>query len=373
MLQSRQRDLFLFELGIGTGLKISTILQLKASDFHGRLSGETIVVYVNRKTFSFTFTDLMCKAFDSFNKAFSLNPDDYLFQGRNNNRPLALSSVSNMVHGWFESAGIEGNFSSQDLKRIGKVLNVQNAGADPADRFTFISPPFKLPVIEGLPTIEAQSVQDKVWESLYTGIINGSLAPGSKLSAVSLSEQFNVSLTPVRMALMRLEAQGLISSPSRKASFVTLLSRRDVLEIYSIRIALEPLALDRALENNSPAAFRSLTDILQSMEITLEPIQIQQLHKQFHTNLYSHANMPLLLTYITGLYDRLNPLYVLYHSELSTSEAAARQKINVQHHKALLSHILKGQKAEAHEYLLEDLKYGLNNISRSFPLNSVSP
>jgi GntR family transcriptional regulator of gluconate operon len=87
---------------------------------------------------------------------------------------------------------------------------------------------------------------DQVAEVLRDRIIGGQLAAGTHLVEEALAEEFEVSRVPVRDALKQLQAEGLAET-RRKGSFVVGLSRVDVRELYSIRIAIETLAIRQAM------------------------------------------------------------------------------------------------------------------------------
>lgn len=67
--------------------------------------------------------------------------------------------------------------------------------------------------------------------------------PGERIDIQELATEFDVSTTPVKEALKRLEANGLVEVRARRGVFVCILSQRDVEEIVTIRAALEQLAV----------------------------------------------------------------------------------------------------------------------------------
>lgn len=79
-------------------------------------------------------------------------------------------------------------------------------------------------------------------------ILGGVLRPGSRLSPLTLAERYGVSLGVVREALTRLGEQGLVLSQPQLGFQVLPLSRADLLDLTSVRLDLEPLALRRSVE-----------------------------------------------------------------------------------------------------------------------------
>ncbi len=96
--------------------------------------------------------------------------------------------------------------------------------------------------------VPRETLQEKVYCSLKDSIIKNEMMPGDVLSIDSLSEELGVSPTPVREALARLSAQGLVINARNKKARVAPISEADVREIYEVRKLLEPRATELAAE-----------------------------------------------------------------------------------------------------------------------------
>lgn len=107
-------------------------------------------------------------------------------------------------------------------------------------------------------------VQDKVslasqaYSEIRRRILNAQLSPSSSISEYQLAEDLGLSRTPVREALKRLEREGLVQSVSGRGSYVTELSFQDVLEIYEVRLLLEPFAAGVAAKQMSEGDIQAL-------------------------------------------------------------------------------------------------------------------
>jgi DNA-binding GntR family transcriptional regulator len=84
------------------------------------------------------------------------------------------------------------------------------------------------------------------YERLRQAIVRVELAPGSPMSEAQLVERFGFTKASVRAALARLRAEGLVLAEPRRGHVVAPLTMRDVLEIYDLRLALEPAAAQGA-------------------------------------------------------------------------------------------------------------------------------
>jgi DNA-binding GntR family transcriptional regulator len=111
--------------------------------------------------------------------------------------------------------------------------------------------------------------------ALREAIVEGVLAPGSRLSEVQIAKQLNVSRTPMREAFAQLEREGLVTVVARVGAFVRSVTLRDVAEIYRVRTALECLAVQLAAERVTAlgrAQLDDVTDAMQASVIAADPV-----------------------------------------------------------------------------------------------------
>ena len=100
-------------------------------------------------------------------------------------------------------------------------------------------------------TEEAVTVADRVFDSLCDAIVNGEIAPGSKISEPELAKRFDVSRASLREAIGRLEAYNLVTRRPNVGARVVDLSLNELAEIYRVREALEGMAARLAAEQMS--------------------------------------------------------------------------------------------------------------------------
>ncbi|HTR14976.1 MAG TPA: GntR family transcriptional regulator [Roseiarcus sp.] len=96
-------------------------------------------------------------------------------------------------------------------------------------------------------------------ESVREDILAGRLAPGERLVECDLTARFGVSRGPVREALRRLSAEGLIEHWPNRGALVRRLSQRAIGELFQIRIEIEALAARLAAESSDEAARAAFT------------------------------------------------------------------------------------------------------------------
>src|SRR6476661_6655129 len=90
---------------------------------------------------------------------------------------------------------------------------------------------------------ESRSLADDIAERLRAAILAGHFDPGERLGEEKLAQKMNVSRGPIREAFVRLEREGLVVTRRNRGAFVAQLTREDLEELYTLRRALEPLAL----------------------------------------------------------------------------------------------------------------------------------
>lgn len=112
---------------------------------------------------------------------------------------------------------------------------------------------------------------EEIADQIKAKILSGGYRPGERLKQERLAEEFGVSRTPIREALSRLEAQGLVSQPLRRSAVVTKPSLRDVAETFQIRAELEGLTASLAVEGLSEGDLSRLRVGLDTWNAKLEP------------------------------------------------------------------------------------------------------
>jgi DNA-binding GntR family transcriptional regulator len=101
---------------------------------------------------------------------------------------------------------------------------------------------------------------DDIAGLIEEAIVSGELTPGSVLRQEQLSERFGVSRTPVREALRRLAALGLVSFEPNRGVRVRTLSRDDLREAFLVRAELEALVTEEAARKMTPDALEELEE-----------------------------------------------------------------------------------------------------------------
>jgi len=109
-------------------------------------------------------------------------------------------------------------------------------------------------------------LRDIIFEKLNAAIMDGTLAQGQKITEQQISKEFGVSRTPVREALYKLTATGLVRIIPHQGFLVSKWSAKEIKDVFEIRIVLERLAIELFIKNHSQKNIDTLRDILRKME-----------------------------------------------------------------------------------------------------------
>ena len=150
-----------------------------------------------------------------------------------------------------------------------------------------------------------RNLGDSIFIKLKEEILNGTLKPGQRLQQVELSQKYSVSRAPIRDALRKLEAEGLVTV-NRKGAEVSSIDLDELRELYQIREVLEDLAACRAFPVISDEDLMALTDLVKKMEKTSREGNLSswlKLDFMFHNDSYKPCNSPNLLKMIIMLWN----------------------------------------------------------------------
>jgi DNA-binding GntR family transcriptional regulator len=118
----------------------------------------------------------------------------------------------------------------------------------------------------GLPALGGvERLQDRVRDELRAAIIDGRLVPGKLYSVQTLADQFGVSRSPVREALIDLGQNGMVRFERNRGVRVLETSIHDLEEIFTLRLLLEVPATYRATRQMTPEAIALLQQELEAM------------------------------------------------------------------------------------------------------------
>jgi DNA-binding GntR family transcriptional regulator len=158
-----------------------------------------------------------------------------------------------------------------------------------------------MPVNTSFRARRGSTTPDLIAESLREEILRGTIPPGRPLRQEELADRFGVSRLPVRDALLRLEAQGLVEVVPNRGAFVVSLSADEVREIYDLRILLEGDAIERAVPLMTADDWRRIDAAREASTRSADGPEWAEGDWEFHRALYLPAGRPRQLAMIDTL------------------------------------------------------------------------
>ena len=136
--------------------------------------------------------------------------------------------------------------------------------------------------------LENLTLWQRVYDFLREEILSERLPPGAELQEVALAEELGVSRGPLREAIGRLAAEGLVTVRPRRGAVVRSLSKDEFLELYQVREALEVMAVRLAVPRLTSEDIEELDALLAEMA---ERSVRHEVAEFFEANLAFHARL----------------------------------------------------------------------------------
>jgi len=133
------------------------------------------------------------------------------------------------------------------------------------------------------------SLSQVAYDHIRDKLRRGDFDPTYELSETKLVNELGISRTPIREAIRRLESEGLLDQVPKRGTFVRRPSRREIEEIFQIRLLLEPFAAQQAALHRKPEALVPLEDLFQTMQNEVERFAATEDHTQRHALICEHA------------------------------------------------------------------------------------
>lgn len=182
---------------------------------------------------------------------------------------------------------------------------------------------------------ESGTTAEAVYRTLRHGIVHGDLAPGERLRSDALANELRVSRTPVREALRKLEAEGLVAHSGSRL-VVRAFSEKDLTELFYVREALEGMAARLAAENATPSEILEIGELLEDMEAVRRRGDIDVLRRltgEFHQLVCRASHNDRLLQSLQSLLDHVRQI------QTSTLYSEGRPAEALKEHRGLLQAI----------------------------------
>lgn len=152
-----------------------------------------------------------------------------------------------------------------------------------------------------------QPLREVVYETLREAIRSGVLESGERLMEIQVAEELGVSRTPVREAIRRLEAEGLVIMIPRRGTYVSDLSLRDISDVFEIREALEGLAVGLAAERITDSELEELERMMVEFGEVIQRGDMEamvEMDIRFHSKIYQASRNIRLVSILSNLREQ---------------------------------------------------------------------
>lgn len=198
-----------------------------------------------------------------------------------------------------------------------------------------------------------------IYDVLRKDLIRGAYMPGQKLATADLKKRYDIGLSPLREALNRLAAVGLLDQTHQKGFKVPELTQEQLDDVASLRRQLEGEAIEQSIAHGDNEWETELVAALhrlhqhQSVFGTADHEQWEMVHARFHRALVNGCGSPWRLRFLEQLYDQFDR-----YRRIAPSPTHQRENLDEQHNQ--LAALALARDAQSARTLLEkhiDLSY----------------
>ncbi|MDU1177103.1 MULTISPECIES: GntR family transcriptional regulator [Peptoniphilus] len=153
-----------------------------------------------------------------------------------------------------------------------------------------------------------KSLSNMVYRDLKDKILKNKLLPGDKLIEMEIASKLDVSRTPVREALKKLEKEGLVTSFPRKSYIVSKISVKEAKNLYIVRKSLEPLCVELLAEKGLTEKTKYFEKVNEDLRLAIENDEeelAQNLIIEWNMALVKSLNNEILIEVMTMVNKRL--------------------------------------------------------------------
>lgn len=160
----------------------------------------------------------------------------------------------------------------------------------------------------------ATSLADRAYGAIKSAILRCELAPGTRVSEAHLAATFEFGKAGIRTALHRLSQEGLVVPVARQGYFISSVTTNDVIDLFNVRLMLEPAAARMAAGRVDKKQLRDLDRLCRVGYDLTKPKSVerfQQVNKEFHLLITEAAGSPRLTRLLAGILDESHRLHYL--------------------------------------------------------------
>jgi DNA-binding GntR family transcriptional regulator len=215
-----------------------------------------------------------------------------------------------------------------------------------------------------------RTLGDHVTHELRQAILTGRLKPGQRVVEREIAEAMKTSRGPVRDALKLLESERLVVRYPHKGTFVAWLNLQDAEEIYSLREAIELLAVDYIVKHTTNEQIDELDRLVESMAARAEEeyteFEATDIDLDFHHTLCRISGHTRLLEAWEALNPQIRVLLLGHRTRLPDD---FRER-GVEWHRRIVDALRQRDVELAHKLLRKHLAASFQSLAESFPVDA---
>lgn len=202
--------------------------------------------------------------------------------------------------------------------------------------------------IKNLKPIQETLISIRAYENIREAIISGQFPPGTKLTVDMLCNELNISRTPVKEALVRLEREGLVENIPRRGMFVAKISIEDAIEIYELREVLEGFAVRKLCENIDEDTLKTLKELIDEGEKYISQDKLKKysdIDEKFHKTIWDKSGNKRLFKILENIRSQIRLLMT------SSVNIPGRADASLKEHKNIIKALEERNPDLAEEYM----------------------
>lgn len=173
----------------------------------------------------------------------------------------------------------------------------------------------------------AKNLKNTAYNIIKERLINCEYPPGSILKESDLAAELGFSRTPIREAISLLETEGYLVIAPKKGIFVTDISLNDVLQIFQVRLAIEPIALKMAAPN------LPVDDLISLKKSFIAPPTDQKTAYQadaaMHLYLISHCKNKYIIDMMNTVFDKNARIVISSNQNLDHAAGSRKEHVEI--------------------------------------------
>lgn len=225
--------------------------------------------------------------------------------------------------------------------------------------------------MRGIPDhpLQKVSTRDYAYSKIKERIISGKLTPNEPIVEEALALDLEISRTPLREALQRLEIEELVVRQMNGRLKVAPVSILEVEEVFAIRAMLEAIVVEQATEKATDRDISKLTHIVLMIEQTFKTGNIEDIlyyGSKFHITIYEMSENKTALKILRQLNDHIHR-----YQRLIPTQNFKRLERSIKEHRLILDYMTAKDKLAASSVMKEHITNSLESVVKSLEIVDV--